>query len=108
MAITGCKDRRTERFLAGERVKEFQAFADGAVRALTKLQAAVFLADLWNPPSNHFEALHGDREGEYSIRFNRKNRVCFKWARHASVPDNTDDLQAPGDAYDVVIEIDYH
>ena len=94
--------------MAGERVKEFEAFAEGANKAITKLQAAVILADLWNPLSNRFEALHGDHEGRYSIRFNRKNRVCFKWARHASVPDDTDDLQAPGDAYDVVIEIDYH
>jgi hypothetical protein len=56
MAITGCKNRRTERFLAGERVKEFQAFADAAAKALTKLQAAVLLGDLRNPPSNHFKA----------------------------------------------------
>ena len=108
MPITGCRDKKTRQFMAGERVKEFEAFAEGANKAITKLQATVILADLWNPPSNRFEALHGDREGEYSIRFNRKNRVCFKWNRHASVPDDTDDLQAPGDAYDVIIEIDYH
>ena len=41
MAIIGCKDRRTKAFLAGERVKEFQAFADAAAKALTRLQAAV-------------------------------------------------------------------
>jgi toxin HigB-1 len=76
--------------------------------ALTKLQAAVVLGDLRSPPSNHFEALHGDREGQYSIRINRKNRVCFKRERHAHVPDDTDLLQVAGDAYDVEIEIDYH
>ena len=64
MAITGCKDRRTEGFLAGERVKEFQAFADAAAKALTKLQAAVLLGDLRNPPSNHFEAMRDDRKGQ--------------------------------------------
>lgn len=109
MPIIGCKDRKTERFLAGERVKEFQAFADAAVRALTKLQAAVVLIDLRNPPSNKFEALHGDREGQYSIRINQKNRVCFKWAPHSSsIQTWTDALQASGDAYDVEIVIDYH
>jgi toxin HigB-1 len=86
MAITGCKDRRTERFLAGERVKEFQAFADGAAKALTKLQAAVLLGDLRMPPSNKFKAMGGDRRGQYSIRVNDQWRVCFTWVPHASVP----------------------
>jgi hypothetical protein len=36
MAISGCKDRKTERFLAGERIKEFEGFADAAARALTQ------------------------------------------------------------------------
>lgn len=108
MAIIGCKDRRTERFLAGERVKEFQAFADAAARALTKLQAAILLGDLRNPPSNRFEALGGDRNGQYSIRINQKNRVCFKWVPHAGVPSGTDALQVAGDADAVYIEIDYH
>jgi proteic killer suppression protein len=108
MAISGCKDRKTERFLAGERVKEFQAFADAAAKALTKLQAAVVLRDLLKPPSNCFEALDGDRKGQYSVRINRKNRVCFRWAPHATVPAETDALLVSGDAYDVEIVIDYH
>jgi proteic killer suppression protein len=108
VAITGCRDRRTERFLAGERVKEFQAFADAAAKALTKLQAAILLGDLRNPPSNHFEALGGNRKGQYSIRINRKNRVCFTWVPHASEPAETDALQVSGDADDVEIVIDYH
>lgn len=107
MAINGCKDRKTERFLAGERVKEFQAFADAAAKALTKLQAAGLLGDLRNPPSNRFEALHGDRSGQYSIRINDKYRVCFKWAPHSAVPAGTDALQVSGDADDVEIT-DYH
>jgi toxin HigB-1 len=106
MAISGCRDKKTECFLAGERVKEFQGFAEAAAKVLTKLQAVVLLGYLRNPPSNHFEALHGDRDGQYSIRINRKSRVCFKWVPHASVPAGTDALQASDDAYDV--EIDYH
>ena len=108
MAIIGCKDKKTERFLAGDRVKDFQSFAEGAAKALTKLQAATILIDLRNPPSNAFEALKGSRSGQYSIRINQKNRVCFKWAQHASVPLGTDLLLATGDAYDVEIVIDYH
>ena len=108
MAISGCKDRKTERFLAGERVKEFAGFADAAAGALTRLQAAVVLGDLYRPPSNRFAALGGDRSGQYSIRINKKSRVCFKWAPHASVPAGTDALRIPGDSYDVEIEPDYH
>jgi proteic killer suppression protein len=107
MAITGCKDRRTERVLAGERVKEFGAFADAAVRALTKLQAATVLADLRNPPSNRFEALKDDRKGQYSIRINRQYRVCFRWVSHGPAEPATDALFVPGDAANVEIT-DYH
>ena len=107
MAIGGCKDRKTERFLSGGRVKEFQAFADAAAKALTKLQAAVVLGDLRSPPSNRFKALHGDRNGQYSIRINAQHRVCFTWTPHASVPAGTDGIQVSGDAYDVEIT-DYH
>jgi proteic killer suppression protein len=107
VAISGCKDRKTERFLAGERVKEFQNFAEAAAKALTKLQAAVILADLRSPPSNRFEALHGDRNGQFSIRINAQHRVCFKWASHAAGSAGTDALQVPGDTFDVEIA-DYH
>lgn len=107
MAISDCKDRATTRFLAGQRVKEFEAFADAAARALTKLQAAVILSDLRMPPSNHFKALEGNRNGQYSIRINTQYRVCFRWMPHPSVPPETDTLLAAGDAYDVEIT-DYH
>ena len=107
MAIGGCKDRRTERFLAGERVAAFQAFGVAAVKGLTRLQAAVLLKDLRNPPSNRFEALQGDRAGQYSIRINAQYRVCFIWVPHAQVPPGTDILLVPGDAFDVEI-VDYH
>ena len=107
MAIGSCRDKKTVRFLAGERVKEFQGFADTAAKALTKLQAAVILADLRFPPSNRFEALNDDRKGQYSIRINDQWRVCFIWVPHAPPVTGTDALQVPGDAFDVQIT-DYH
>ncbi|MSP00576.1 MAG: type II toxin-antitoxin system RelE/ParE family toxin [Acetobacteraceae bacterium] len=107
MAIIGCKDRRTERFLAGERVVAFQAFADAAAKALTKLQAATILGDLRSPPSNRFEALRGERNEQYSIRINAQYRVCFRWVPHAPIADGPDALKIPGDAHDVEIT-DYH
>ena len=44
-------------------------------------------------PGNHLEALTGDRQGQYSIRINRQQRICFRWLN--------------GNAYDVEI-VDYH
>jgi toxin HigB-1 len=108
MAITTCKDKRTLRFMAGARIKEFQAFADAATETLAMLDAAVRLNDLRTPPGNNLEALGGGRQGEYSIRINRKNRVCFRWAPHPSNPPGTDILNTTGDACDVCIEPDYH
>jgi proteic killer suppression protein len=108
MAITTCKDKKTNRFMAGERVKDFEAFADAAAETLVTLDAASKLSDLLNPPGNHFEALGDGRQGEYSIRINRKNRVCFRWAPHSSNLPGTDILNTTGDAYDVCIEPDYH
>lgn len=35
------------------------------------------LEDLKVPPANHLEPLHGDREGQYSIRINDQYRICF-------------------------------
>jgi toxin HigB-1 len=73
------RDKRTERFAAGERVREFAAFKDQAERRLDILEAAVSKRDLMRLPSNHFEALGGDRVGQFSIRINQQWRVCFEW-----------------------------
>jgi proteic killer suppression protein len=107
VAILDCKTKATRLFLAGERVREFQGFSEAAAKALTKLQAAVRLFDLRNPPSNGFEALGGERKGQYSIRINRQFRVCFVWVPHEPVPEGVGPLQLAGDADQVEI-IDYH
>jgi len=107
VSIRDCADKRTADFLSGKRVKEFQAFERQAVKALTKLNAAVRLADLRNPPSNRFEALGGDRKGWYSIRVNDQWRVCFRWVFTGDVPEDVDPLLVGGDARDVEI-VDYH
>jgi proteic killer suppression protein len=52
------------------------------------------LRDLAAFPGHRLEALHGDRQGQYSIRVNDRYRICFRWS---------DD----GDAYEVEI-VDYH
>lgn len=64
-----------------------------AMRKLWILDAATDLNSLRIPPSNRLEALHGDRNGQHSIRINKQWRICFKWHE--------------GDAYEVEIT-DYH
>ncbi|RQS24477.1 plasmid maintenance system killer protein [Burkholderia sp. Bp8998] len=39
----------------------------------------ILLRDLRSPPGNRLEALHRDREGQYSIRINELWRICFEW-----------------------------
>lgn len=51
------------------------------------------LADLRVPPANRLEKLHGNREGQWSIRINDQWRICFQWRE--------------GDTHDVEI-VDYH
>jgi proteic killer suppression protein len=82
------RDKRTERFAAGERVKEFQAFKEQAERRLDILEVALSRHDLMLLPSNRFEALGGDRDGQFSIRINRQWRICFEWSEGHDRPFN--------------------
>jgi toxin HigB-1 len=75
------RDRDTERFANGEHVRKLQGVPrQRAYIALDRLDAAAKLYDLRTPPGNRFEALRGDREGQYSIRINSQWRVCFTWS----------------------------
>ncbi len=60
---------------------------------LTQLDAATRIDDLRLPPSNHLEALKGERKGQWSVRVNAQWRICFRFDE--------------GDAFDVEI-VDYH
>jgi proteic killer suppression protein len=82
------RDRRTERFAAGERVREFQAFEQQAKKRLRILLDSVSRNGLMLLPSNHFEALGGDRVGQFGIRINMQWRICFEWPDGATRPDN--------------------
>lgn len=73
------RDRRTARFAAGERVKALEPIARQINRRLTLLESAGSLHALAAYPSNRFEALKGDRAGQYSIRINDQWRICFEW-----------------------------
>ena len=64
-----------------------------ALRKLIMMNNSTGLNDLRVTPSNHLEALSGNRKGQYSIRINDKYRICF------TVNNN--------DFYNVEI-VDYH
>jgi len=57
---------------------------------LDRLEAAVTLRDLAVLPGHRFEALRGDRKGQYSIRINDQWRICFEWPEGASGPSNVE------------------
>ena len=51
------------------------------VRALCRLKKYFVMPsrDWMNLPSNRFEALSGDRKGQYSISINMQWGICFEW-----------------------------
>jgi proteic killer suppression protein len=73
----GTKD--TREFYEGQRVKRFESIRRPAQAKLDRLHVAGSLAELACLPGNRFEALKGDRAGQYSIRINDQWRVCFTW-----------------------------
>ena len=42
------------------------------------------LNDLKVPPGDRLEKLHGDREGQFSIRINDQYRILFVWRGHGA------------------------
>lgn len=93
--IVSYRDKRTRDFAAGKRVKAFSGIERPARLKLDRLESATALRDLAALPGNRFEALAGDRKGQYSIRINDQWRFCFTW------PDGS-----PGPAK--VEIVDYH
>ena len=88
--ILGYRDRRTRAFAAGERVKAFSGIQRAAQLKLDRLEAATSLRDLAALPGNRFEALAGDREGQYSIRINEQWRICFEWPSGSAGPTDVE------------------
>ena len=88
--IVSYRDRKTERFANGERVREFSGFARQAEIRLDRLDAAATLKDLAALSGNRLEALKGDRQGQYSIRINDQWRICFEWPEGSPGPVNVE------------------
>jgi len=88
--IVSYRDRKTERFANGERVREFSGFARQAEIRLDRLDGATALKDLAALSGNRLEALKGDRQGQYSIRINDQWRICFEWPEGSPGPLNVE------------------
>lgn len=88
--IQSYRDKRTREFAAGLRVREFQGFHAQASRRLEVLDNAISRESLMGLPSNHLEALGGDRSGKFSIRINRQWRICFSWPDGAVGPSDVE------------------
>ncbi len=88
--ILSYRDKRSREFAAGKRVKAFSAIERSARLKLDRLEAAVSIRDLAALPGNRFEALSGDRKGQYSIRINDQWRICFEWTEKAPGPSNVE------------------
>jgi toxin HigB-1 len=73
------RDKRLRKFSEGYKVKDFQAFERQLDKRLKILEEATQREDLRLLPSNSFEALRGDRKGQFSIRINKQWRLCFEW-----------------------------
>ncbi len=77
--IRSFHDKDTENLYKLVYVRRFSGFERQALRRLRILDSATSLRDLMELPSNHFEALQGDRKGQFSIRINLQWRICFQW-----------------------------
>lgn len=84
--ILSFRDKRTRDFADGKWVKAFSGFERAAQIRLDRLEAAESIRDLAALPGNFFEALKGDRQGQYSLRINQQWRICFSWPKGSPGP----------------------
>ena len=88
--IVSFRDKRTREFAEGKFVKAFSGISRQAEIKLDQLEAAASLRDVAALPGNRFEALKGDRKGQYSIRINDQWRICFEWPDRSPGPTNVE------------------
>lgn len=92
--IANFKNKESEKIFNGIFSKKFPVnIQQKAKNKLEEINAAIKVEDLMIPPGNKLERLVGNRKGQYSIRINKKWRICFIFHN--------------GHAYDVEI-LDYH
>ena len=78
--IKSFADKRTAAIFVGHAVRDLPQQIQRRARAkLLAIDAASLLDDLRVPPGNRLEAMHGARQGQFSIRINDRWRICFVW-----------------------------
>lgn len=88
--ILNYRDKRTQDFANGKRIRAFSRFERSAQIRLDRLEAATSIKDLAALPGNFLEALKGDRRGQYSVRINEQWRICFEWPNGSPGPENVE------------------
>ena len=88
--IVSFRDKRTREFADGKYIKAFSGFSRQAEMKLDQLEAAESVKDLAVLPGNRFEAMKGDRKGQFSIRINGQWRICFEWPDRSPGPVNVE------------------
>jgi toxin HigB-1 len=91
--IRSFKSKDLAAFFPGDVLARLRPLEAQLSRRLQILDSATSTKSLAGLRSNHFEALKGDRKGQYSIRVNIQWRLCFRFEGE--------------DAYDVEL-VDYH
>jgi proteic killer suppression protein len=79
MPIQSFKCRDTEKVFNNLAVPRFAQFRSALERKLRQLNIANDLDDLRVPTGNRLEALAGTRQGQHSIRINKRYKICFVW-----------------------------
>ena len=91
--IRGFKDSDTAELAQIGANRRWRGIESVAKRKLDRLEVAVRLEDLREPPGNEMQLLKSRRSGQHSIRINDQFRICFVWKEDG--------------AYEVEI-VDYH
>jgi toxin HigB-1 len=86
--IRSFASKETEQLFLFGHVRKWAHIERPALRKLTQLDLALTLNDMRAPPGNRLEPLSGDRKGQWSIRINDQNRICFRW-----VADGPEDVE---------------
>ena len=84
MAIKSFKNKASEELNYGLSSKQSRKLLPTELHEkvrikLARVGAATCLQDFQGLRGNHFEALKGNRKGQYSIRVNDQFRIYFQW-----------------------------
>ena len=77
--IQSFADHETEAVFLTGKSRRWTEIARVAARRLQAIDFESAIEDLRCPPGNKLEKLKGTRNGQWSIRINDQNRVCFRW-----------------------------